>query len=184
MRARLFLVLPCFLLGSALARAHDLDGKAVVRPLGLIQVEAWFETGEAAAQARVEVHRGDSLFLGGRMSKEGTFLFRYSDVQPLRIVVNAGAGHRTEIKVGPEELTRGGVATAMFYLSSSPLLTAPLLVPPLAEALPAAAPIVERAPKASMTGLMIGVTVLVMIAAGGMILARSRASGGRQPPVE
>ena len=166
---------------ASLAQAHRLDAEAFVRPLGLIQVESWFETGEPADQARVEVFRGESLLLAGRMGKEGTFLFRYTDVAPLRVVVNAGAGHKAEVKISAEQLLRGGVTTAGFILAASPLLTAPLLTPPAAAELPTVAPLANRAPRTSLTGLLVGAGILLAIAAGGMIVARSRASGGRKP---
>jgi nickel transport protein len=112
------------------ALAHRLDADCFIRPGWKVQVESWFETGDSPKGARVQVFRSDGqLFAEGRLDGQGVFVFSFTEVEPLRVVVSAGAGHRAEVKVSAEALRRTVLCTCAACVSSSPFLTAPLLAP-------------------------------------------------------
>lgn len=88
------------------ARAHRLDAQVFVGPSGQVRVESWFETGDLPKGAKVEVFRvaDGKLLFEGKIDTEGNFVFTYSETEPLRVVVYAGAGHRAEVLVKKAEL--------------------------------------------------------------------------------
>lgn len=55
--------------------------------------------------ARVQVFRpGQQLLAEGQMDDNGTFVFRFADAEPLEVIVNAGAGHRTSFIIPSAKL--------------------------------------------------------------------------------
>lgn len=90
----------------SLARAHRLDAEYVVLPGHKVQVECWFETGDSPRAAKVQVFRaGGQLLAEGQLNDQGLFIFSFQDVEPLTVVVNAGAGHRKELRIPATRLT-------------------------------------------------------------------------------
>ena len=106
-------VFSLFLFHFSLAWAHRLEAEAVVRPFGTVQVETWFETGDSPKAAKVSVFGANGQRLTeGQCNERGVFVFPYSGNEPLRVVVDAGAGHRAETTISAAMLTSNAVCTA------------------------------------------------------------------------
>jgi nickel transport protein len=148
------------------ASAHRLEAEAIIRPHKVIQVESWFETGETPRSAKVAVYRADGGTLSeGRLDGKGIFVFWYSAIQPLRVVVDAGVGHRVEIPISAEQLRHYDVCTGVACLAGSPWLVASLIVPS-DTAIPASGqePLVHRETGMQVRNLIIGVGILLGVA--------------------
>jgi len=184
-RVRLpLLVLAGLLLFPALAHAHALEAAAVVRPGWQVQVESWYETGDAPGGARVEVFGGNGRLISeGRLNARGIHVFTCLDPGPLRIVVNAGAGHRAEATVPAATLARSAVGTisACTPPTPAPFLAAALLTPMPAPTAPIVvediAPVVQRRTGPQWKNLLLGVGALAGIAALAVMWQRLRGLG-------
>jgi cobalt/nickel transport system permease protein len=88
------------------AHAHRLEADYQMLPGGKIQIESWFDPGDGRPQgARVQVFRPNgSLLAEGPTDDQGVFVFSCREAEPLRVVVNAGAGHRKEFTILKEKL--------------------------------------------------------------------------------
>ncbi len=89
------------------ARAHRLDGEYRVLPGGKVQIESWFETGDAPKGAKVTVYRADGsplLAAPGELDDRGIYVFTYKKAEPLRVVIAAGQGHRKELTIATADL--------------------------------------------------------------------------------
>jgi hypothetical protein len=153
------------------AYAHKLEMAAVLRPGWQVQVEGWYETGEPAADAAVQVWRDAERVADGRLDERGIYVFSYERVAPLRVVVNAGGGHRAETRV-PADILAGhvlAISVACVPPTPAPLLAAPLLVPVrlAGEPVPVAPPLVQRQRGPQFVNLAIGLGLLL----GGTLLA-------------
>jgi hypothetical protein len=162
------------------AQAHRLEAQVFVRPFGFIQVESWYETGDIPKAAKVEVFGpNDELLTTGRLDDKGTFLFPYEESGPLRIVVNAGAGHLATEHVKTDELARAVENTrairtwiACATPTPAPLLAAPLLVE--IRAAPPMSPIAPRDTGPQYGRLLLGVGILLGVATAALGLRRMR----------
>jgi cobalt/nickel transport system permease protein len=164
--------------------AHKLEAGAVLRPGWQVQIESWFETKEPAAEAAVRVFgaKGEQR-IEGQLDHRGIFIFSYQHVEPLRIVVNAGGGHRAEVRIAADTLMQHTVSTSLACVqpTPAPFLAAPLLVPVRLRDAPSPAPLVERNTGMPLQNLIIGVGLLVGIAAMAVQWGRLRR---RDPRVE
>jgi len=80
--------------------AHRLEMEYKILKDGRIQIESWFETGDSPPNAKVQVFLpGNQLLIDGKLDKDGTFVFKADRTLPLRVVINAGAGHRKELSI-------------------------------------------------------------------------------------
>ncbi len=80
--------------------AHRLDAAYTLLPDGRIEIESWFETGDTPPEARVQVyHQGDKLLTEGTLDAAGKYVFKPERGELLRVVINAGAGHRKEFSI-------------------------------------------------------------------------------------
>lgn len=170
----------CWAFAGGFAHAHGLEGEAVVRPGWQVQVESWFETEEAAAGARVEVFRANgSLLTEGKLNDQGIWLFSYREVEPLRIVIRAGGGHRKEVQLSAEKLSRQSVCAVVACVtpSPSPALAVALLVP-VENRASSAAPesVARREAGPQWTRLFIGVVALLAVATAAWQWRRSKAN--------
>jgi cobalt/nickel transport system permease protein len=106
----LLLAVAGMLLSAAPAQAHRLKADYELLPGGKVRVECYFDiTGDAPAGARVQVfQRGDELLTEGKADDEGIFVFPYAGPGPLRVVANAGAGHRTECTIPADAFVAQG----------------------------------------------------------------------------
>lgn len=180
--AILLLTLSCVLCSPPLAFAHNLLAKAVLLPVWQVQVESWYETDEPASNAAVQVFgNSEEPIIEGKLNGKGIFLFRYEQVQPLRIVVNAGSGHRAVVNMDTDTLRQHVLQTSMACVQPSPLLAAPLLVPVrLADSpSPAPVPLVERKDTRQMRNLVIGVAILMGVAMAAVQWKRIRQPSGK-----
>jgi hypothetical protein len=178
-RARVLLLVFCFLLLPSPARAHKLEAEATLGPFWQIQIESWFSTRDVPAGAAVKVYRqDDTVLIEGELDRDGFFTFTYRDAAPLRVVVSAAAGHRAEIKIGADELRKNAIRTAALCLAPPPsLIQGPLLAP-----MPAGAagtnvsltPSSRRDSGPPIGNLLIGVAILVLVAGAAVIIRRAR----------
>jgi cobalt/nickel transport system permease protein len=108
----LLLAVAGLLLSAGPARAHALEATHKVdRDNRRVQVESRYETGDLPTKARVRVLRADgSVLAEGPLDEKGVFVFTYETPEPLRVVVEAGGGHRVESRISAEELS--GLAPA------------------------------------------------------------------------
>lgn len=100
---------------SAPAHAHRLEADYRVLPGQQVQIESWFDlTGDSPKGARVQVFRGDGqLLTEGTVDAKGLFAFHYERIEPLRVVISAGEGHRKELTIPEAALTQTPTAGAM-----------------------------------------------------------------------
>jgi nickel transport protein len=99
------LALAAAVTASGEAEAHRLDAACKVLPQRMVRVESWFDNGETPKTGQVEVTGPDGVVLvKGRLSSQGLFLFDAPEGQPLKVVVEAGEGHRAEAVIKPEDL--------------------------------------------------------------------------------
>lgn len=163
------------------AWAHKLEVTALPRPGWLVQVDCWFETGDSPAGARVQVlDAAGHEVTAGTVDERGLFAFRYVDTAPLRIVVNAGAGHREETRLTREVLTRQATCTVVAGLAASPWEVAALVVPiDQGGPAPTLEPAAARATGPQWLKLGLGAGVLLAIAA--LMLLRGQRSTPSPP---
>lgn len=97
------------LLLPATAHAHRLKAECHVLPGHRIQVEGWYDTGQAAEGAAVEVLRADrSVLTEGKLDAQGAFVFSFDQAEPLKVVVNDGQGHKVDLTLGETLLASPG----------------------------------------------------------------------------
>jgi hypothetical protein len=150
------------LLPAGAARAHRLEAEYRVLPDHKVQVESWFDLGgDSPRGARVQVFRADgSVFTEGKLSGDGVFVFAYDKAEPLRVVVDAGAGHRKVLEVAAQELTSASAAAP-----ASPGEDA-------GPASPGAR--ADRSPRVSVKDVLVGVGFLLAVAAFVLSLRNAR----------
>jgi len=169
------------------ARAHRLEGQLFVRPFGFIQVESWYETGDTPKAAKVEVFGPDGAkLLEGRLDAAGAFVFPYKGSGPLRVRVNAGAGHLATMNLTPAELGSAAFCAwvAAVTPSPSPFLGAALLNEPEVPT-PTPAPLATVHETGPQYGkLLVGVAFLLAVAGAARLLRRRRpAAVAKTPPI-
>jgi hypothetical protein len=123
----------------------------------MVQIESWFDlTGESPKNAKVEVFRAnDQLLTSGRLNDEGVFVFPYTQVESLRVVVSAGAGHRKELTIPEADLAKLLGSQGVEHDSSAFRQD-----PPSPAVLQA-----DRSPRVSFKDVMIGIAFLLAAAA-------------------
>jgi hypothetical protein len=106
--ALISLLVLTLLTASGDARAHRLDATCTTRTVRKIQVESWYSDDSRPKGASVQVYRESDgqLLTEGQMNERGVFVF-FADAKPLRVVVDAGEGHRKELSIeaGDRDLT-------------------------------------------------------------------------------
>jgi cobalt/nickel transport system permease protein len=88
------------LLAPGTAFAHRLEAECKVLPGKKVEVESWFETGDAPKKATVKVVRrsdGGTVAEGPLDEQTGKFVFSYEREEPLLVIVTAPGDHRTEV---------------------------------------------------------------------------------------
>jgi hypothetical protein len=99
---------------SGPAEAHRLEADYQVLSGNRIQIESWFDlTGVSARGAKVRVYLPDGALLSeGEMDENGTFIFSVPNSGPFKVVISAGAEHRTELVIPREALEQAASASA------------------------------------------------------------------------
>ncbi len=94
------------------ASAHRPRADYTVRADRQVQIDGWFDPGDSRMKgAKVQVFRpGQHLLAEGQMDDNGTFVFRFSQAEPLEVIVNAGAGHRATFTIPREKLEQNSKA--------------------------------------------------------------------------
>jgi hypothetical protein len=110
----LLLVFLTILLTSNPARAHRPNADFVLLADRQIQIDGWFDPGDDPMKgAKVQVFRPDQrLLVEGHLDDKGTFVFRYTEAEPLEVIVSAGAGHRKAFVIPREKLEQRTVTAA------------------------------------------------------------------------
>jgi nickel transport protein len=156
------------------ARAHRLFAACRFYPRGMVRVETWFSSEEDfPKKGQVEVFDDEGkLLVKGQLSSQGLFVFDIRETRPLKVVVEAGEGHRAEVAIRPEELR----------------LAAPINEsPPTASAGPASPtddppPVKHEAPF-PIKDVLTGIGLLIAVAAFLLSLRNARALRDlKQPP--
>jgi hypothetical protein len=148
------------------ARAHRLEADYRVLPGRRIQIESWFDlTGESPKGAAVQVYGpAGQLLTEGRLSDKGVFVFSYAQVERLKIVISAGAGHRKELEIPEVELVRGAADSQAQAKSAAS-----------AEQLnPDPAPLADRSTRVSLKDVLMGVGFLLALAAFALSVRNAR----------
>lgn len=106
------LLLAALMLGltTPLARAHALGAECKAKG-DKVQVEAYYSDGTEAADAAVTVLDGDKKSIAaGRTDKQGRWEFAKPSVGTYQVVIDAGGGHRKELRIAISE--KGAAAAA------------------------------------------------------------------------
>jgi cobalt/nickel transport system permease protein len=108
----LLLAIFTVLLAAGPAHAHRLDAAYTVLSDRQVRIESWFDLSNVPPKgATVQVFRpGQRLLVEGRLDEKGFFVFHYSEVEPLEVIVSAGAGHRKAFTIPAERLEAQDVA--------------------------------------------------------------------------
>jgi hypothetical protein len=101
------------LLGTAApARAHRICAEAK-QDGDTIRVEAFYDDNTPAVDAKVEVHATDAPQVAeGRTDGQGRWQFPKPGAGVYRLVVDAGAGHRTEVELKIQAAPAGPVTVS------------------------------------------------------------------------
>lgn len=108
------------LIGPRVVQAHALEAEYRVLPNEKVQINSWYNTtrgDQPARGARVRVFRANRKPLEGTTDAEGTFVFRYDRIEPLKVEVYQ-TGHRTEVTIPAAAL--GKVADAASPTTTDP----------------------------------------------------------------
>jgi hypothetical protein len=106
----LTLLLLLLVVGSA--SAHALKADYTILPGKQVRIECWFARSltsevEIPKAATVQVVRTDSsVLLDGITDGEGVFVFTYKEPQKMKVIVDAGAGHRATLTIEAEKLEK------------------------------------------------------------------------------
>ncbi len=162
------------------AQAHRLEAEYRVLPNRQVQVESWFdETGDSPKGARVQVFRANGqLLTEGRLNDQGLFTFALARIERLQLVISAGAGHRKELLVTADELTRRltGIYVTGLLPSSPPVLPAlvVLLICDPQNAFSVPQPRADRSTRVSVVNVLVGIGSLAVIAMVALGLRKGR----------
>ena len=90
------------LLATDVARAHRLDADSSVKLVQKVRIESYFSDDRRPRGAKIQVFHGDESepFREDHLDNEGAFEF-FADVEPLRVVIQAGEGHTKELRIAP-----------------------------------------------------------------------------------
>jgi cobalt/nickel transport system permease protein len=104
------------------ADAHNPRADFLLLPDRQVQIDGWFDPGAAPMKgAKVQVFRpGPHLLAEGQMDDNGTFVFRFTEAEPLEVIVNAGLGHRTTLVIPREKLEQTAASEPRPFGSGSP----------------------------------------------------------------
>jgi cobalt/nickel transport system permease protein len=151
----LLVVLLALAFSTSPVQAHRLDADYRVLPGQRIEIESWFSTQESPPNATVTVKRGDGqVLVQGKLNEKGLFVFRYEQADTLTVVVSAGAGHRTEVRI-PREKLEGGAQNEAIALPEIGVRTNSEALEPFA----------DRRTLDELKNGVIGVGVLLAVAA-------------------
>lgn len=105
MKRRTFLILLAIFVVTIPAWAHKVNIFCYVEGNELYG-ESYFSGGKAAQNAKVEVYddRNDSLMATTSTDEEGKFSLILEKVVPLKVILYAGQGHKTEFFITPENI--------------------------------------------------------------------------------
>jgi hypothetical protein len=96
-------------------QAHRLSGSFHVLPGPKVRIESWFGGGDVPKGAKVHVYRANDVPLlsePGVLDDQGIFVFAVDKIEPLKVVIAAGAGHSVTLQITASDLERPEPETA------------------------------------------------------------------------
>lgn len=72
-----------------------------------VQIECWFSATQVPSGAKVSVYRanGELLFSPpGVLDEKGVYQFAVEKIEPLKVVISAGAGHSVTLEISTKDL--------------------------------------------------------------------------------
>jgi hypothetical protein len=149
------------------AKAHRREAEYRVLAGKKVQIESWFDlTGESPVGAKVTVyHANGAVVTQGQIDEKGLFVFPYARSEPLRVVVSAGAGHRKEMQVPAADLALADPRAAPSSLQADPRTP---------HAGSGSEPFADRSSKVSVNDVLLGLGLLLALAAFGLALGNAR----------
>jgi hypothetical protein len=142
------------------ARAHRLNAQVFLLPEHKVQVESWFDNDTKPRGAKVEVFKANGPLLArGQLDEQGIFVFTLAELEPFRVVVSAGEGHRKEVTISGDELAAKQTVTPSGSAQT---------------ASPAPIPLAEHASGEQVKDVLIGVGFLLALAAFILSLRNAR----------
>jgi len=169
---KLLLCVSALLAASGRAYAHRLEAQCFILPGWRVQVESWYETGQAPHGAVVQVYRTDGeMLIEGNVNKHGVFVFPFDQVEPLKVTVTS-VGHRAEVIISAETLRRAvvGYCVAGITSCSPAFITVAALAPKssvvadLGETQQFNKPLAEHKSAFPIIGVLTGVGILLVVA--------------------
>jgi hypothetical protein len=167
------LALLCCLAVASAVHAHNLEVAYQFQPGWRVQVRGWYEGGDPASGARVRIEQtGGQVIREGRLDKHGICTLDITEAKEHKIVVSI-AGHRAEVTIPAEVLHQQLTAGCVALLTTSPLQTAALLELQSPSAISAGhvEPFTDRPSSFPLTGVLIGVGALLIVAIALKLLA-------------
>lgn len=97
-----------------IASAHRLDAQVTVTTARKVTVESWFSSGDVPSGAKVQVFDAAGRQLQeGTLDARGAFEFVAEASGGMRVVVNAGTGHRKEVTITDDDVGAGSQAAPL-----------------------------------------------------------------------
>jgi hypothetical protein len=111
------------------ARAHNLLVKYHLLPGARVQIESYFDTGDAPLRATVKIHRVDNTVLSeGKLDRSGLYTFGVTEAEDLLVEVKDRTGHRAETRISAKELKQSIASDALALLTPHVTPLIPLTV--------------------------------------------------------
>jgi hypothetical protein len=137
--------------------AHRLEAEYRILAGHIIQIESWFDlTGQSPRGATVQIYGSDHhLLTEGKLDADGLFRFPFTRAEPLHVVIRAGAGHRKDLDITQIELERALANGAAQSGTAGESFGGVSVDGPRA----------DRTPRTSIKDLLLGVALLLALAA-------------------
>ncbi len=168
----------------ATAQAHKLLVEYQYLTGGKVRIESRFETGDVPFEAAVVIYRTDNKVLReGVLDARGLFVFPIAKAEELVVEVTDETGHRAEAAISAKELAAGmgrdaaSMLGACLFAPPAPLASlnagAVLLAP---ETIAEPDLLLRDTTGPPLLGVLLGVGLLLGLAAGFYVLQRSRSA--------
>ena len=189
MRRLLTLVLLAIVTTPALA--HRLLARYQLLSGQKVRVEGRFETGDVPLDSEVKVlGRAEKVLREGALDERGFFEFRSDTLEDLHIIVSDGTGHRAEVRISAVDLLthwRRDAASQMgacLFAPATPLATLTAMAAILGGDTRDAEedPVLAGGSGPPIGKVLLGVVILLGIAAGCYAMQRHRAGVSRETP--
>jgi len=105
------------------AQAHRLDADSSVKLVQKVRIESFFTDDSRPRGAKIQIYRAEESepFKDGNLDDEGAFEF-IADAELLRVVIQAGEGHRKEMWIAPAVVDASSPLPPIEHKTSFPIL--------------------------------------------------------------